>query len=142
MLSSQARLLTLFRGHFIFLKRGQNQFLLTQPEIFNTDQGSQYTGAAFTGVLKDHGIRISMDACPPSVWRGKGRAMDNIMVERLWRTLKYEDIYIRDYETVEELIRGLREYFWFYNNQRTHQSLGGKTPAKVYFESSALRKAA
>jgi len=105
-----------------------------KPEIFNTDQGSQYTGAAFTGVLKDHGIRISMD--------GKGRAMDNIMVERLWRTLKYEDIYIRDYETVEELIRGLREYFWFYNNERTHQSLGGKTPAAVYFESSELRKAA
>lgn len=105
-----------------------------KPEIFNTDQGSQYTGAAFTGVLKDHGIRISMD--------GKGRAMDNIMVERLWRTLKYEDIYIRDYETVEELIRGLREYFWFYNNERTHQSLGGKTPAEVYFESSELRKAA
>jgi len=108
--------------------------LHSKPEIFNTDQGSRYTGAGFTGVLKEHGIRISMD--------GKGRAMDNIMVERLWRTLKYEDIYIRDYETVDELIQGLRNYFWFYNNERTHQSLGGKTPAEVYFESSELRKAA
>ncbi|MBW2046346.1 MAG: transposase family protein [Deltaproteobacteria bacterium] len=71
-----------------------------KPEIFNTDQGSQYTGAAFTGVLKDHGISISMD--------GKGRVMDNIMVERLWRTVKYEDIYIKDYETVEDL-KKLRE---------------------------------
>ena len=82
------------------------------PDIFNTDQGSQYTGAAFTGMLKDHGVRISMD--------GKGRAMDNIMVERLWRTVKYEDIYIKDYETVGDLIKGLREYFWFYNNERPH----------------------
>ncbi|MBW2053969.1 MAG: IS3 family transposase, partial [Deltaproteobacteria bacterium] len=80
------------------------------PEIFNTDQGSQYTGAAFTGVLKDHGVKISMD--------GKGRATDNIMVERLWRTVKYEDIYTRDYGTVEELTAGLRKYFDYYNNAR------------------------
>jgi len=103
------------------------------PEIFNTDQGSQYTGAAFTGVLKDHGIRISMD--------GKGRAMDNIMVERLWRSLKYEDIYLRDYETVEDLIQGLRRYFEFYNNERPHQSLKGRTPAEVY-QGKALENAA
>lgn len=96
------------------------------PEIFNTDQGSQYTGNAFTGVLKDHGIRISMD--------GKGRAMDNIMVERLWRTVKYEDIYIKDYESVKELVKGLREYFDFYNNERPHQSLGGSTPAGIYWK--------
>ena len=105
-----------------------------KPDIFNTDQGAQYTGQAFTRVLKGHGIRISMD--------GKGRAMDNIMVERLWRTVKYEDIYIKDYETVEDLIKGLKEYFWFYNNERTHQGLGGRTPAEIYFENSRLRKAA
>jgi len=105
-----------------------------KPDSFNTDQGAQYTGHAFTRVLKGHGIRISMD--------GKGRAMDNIMVERLWRTVKYEDIYIKDYETVEDLIKGLKEYFWFYNNERTHQGLGGRTPAEIYFENSRLRKAA
>ena len=94
------------------------------PDIFNTDQGSQYTSASFTGVLKDHDIDISMD--------GKGRAMDNIMIERLWRSLKYEDIYLKDYETVEELIAGLREYFEYYNNERSHQSFDGRTPAEVY----------
>ena len=105
-----------------------------KPEIFNTDQGSQYTGAAFTGVLKDHDIRISMD--------GKGRAMDNIMVERLWRTVKYEDIYIKDYETVEDLKKGLISYFWFYNNERPHQSLGDRTPAVLYWGTSSSREAA
>ena len=105
-----------------------------KADIFNTDQGAQYTGQSFTGVLKDHGIRISMD--------GKGRAMDNIMVERLWRTVKYEDIYIKDYETVQELIKGLREYFEFYNNERPHQTFGGRTPAEVYWGSLELRKAA
>ena len=104
------------------------------PEIFNTDQGSQYTGHAFTGVLKNHGIKISMD--------GKGRAMDNIMVERLWRTLKYEDIYIRDYETVEDLIAGLRDYFSFYNNERPHQTFNGKTPAEVYWGNPIMLEAA
>jgi putative transposase len=73
---------------------------------------------------------------------GKGRAMDNIMVERLWRTVKYEDIYIRDYENVEELVKGLRSYFEFYNNERPHQSIGGRTPAEVYGNASELRKAA
>ena len=104
------------------------------PEIFNTDQGSQYTGNAFTGVLKSHGIKISMDS--------KGRAMDNIMVERLWRTLKYEDIYIKDYETVEELIAGLRDYFLFYNNERPHQTFSGKTPAEVYWGKPVTLEAA
>lgn len=104
------------------------------PEIFNTDQGSQYTGNAFTGVLKSHGIKISMDS--------KGRAMDNIMVERLWRTLKYEDIYIKDYETVEELIAGLRDYFLFYNNERPHQTFSGKTPAEVYWGKPVMLEAA
>ena len=104
------------------------------PEIFNTDQGSQYTGGAFTEVLRDHGIRISMD--------GKGRAMDNIMVERLWRTVKYEDIYTRDYENVEELVKGLRTYFAFYNNERPHQTFGKRTPAEIYWGSLELRKVA
>lgn len=104
------------------------------PEIFNTDQGSQYTGAAFTGVLKENGIRISMD--------GKGRAMDNIMVERLWRSLKYEDIYLKDYENVEELIDGLRCYFDFYNNVRPHKNFGGRTPSEAYWDCQAFEKAA
>ena len=95
-----------------------------RPDIFNTDQGSQYTSTAFTGVLIDHDIDISMD--------GKGRAMDNIMIERLWRSLKYEDIYLKDYETVGELTAGLREYFEYYNNERSHQSFDGRTPAEVY----------
>jgi putative transposase len=106
----------------------------SRPEIFNTDQGSQYTGSAFTGVLKDHGIRISMD--------GKGRAMDNIMIERLWRTVKYEEVYLKDYETVEELVTALREYFKFYNDARPHQSLEGRTPAEIYWGESGLLKAA
>lgn len=104
------------------------------PEIFNTDQGSQYTGAGFTGVLKDHSIAISMD--------GKGRVMDNIMVERLWRTLKYEDIYLREYENVQALVEGLRVYFDYYNNERSHQSLGDKTPAEVYWNEGQFKQAA
>jgi len=104
------------------------------PEIFNTDQGSQYTGAAFTGVLKENGIRISMD--------GKGRAMDNIMVERLWRSLKYEDIYLKDYEGVEELLDGLRRYFDFYNTVRPHKGFGGQPPSETYYNSQAFHKAA
>lgn len=104
------------------------------PEISNTDQGSQYTGAAYTGVLKDHRVKISMD--------GKGRATDNIMIERLWRTLKYDDIYLKDYETVEQLTAGLRIFFDDYNNERPHSSHGGKTPAQIYFGTAACRQAA
>ena len=85
------------------------------PEIFNTDQGSQFTGEAFTGVLKAHEIKISMD--------GKGRALDNVMIERLWRTVKYDDIYIRGYETMGELYQGLSAFFRKYNT-RKHQTLG------------------
>ena len=94
------------------------------PEIFNTDQGAQYTGAAFTGVLKEHGIQISMD--------GKGRAMDNIMVERLWRTVKYEEVYLKEYTTVKELVASLKQYFYFYNAERPHDSLGTLTPDEFY----------
>lgn len=98
--------------------------LYPKPEIFNTDQGSQFTGNSFTGVLKDHGIRISMD--------GKGRAMDNIFIERLWRSVKYEDIYTKEYVTVDELKKGLRTYFHFYNTERPHQTFDGATPLEVY----------
>ena len=94
------------------------------PQIFNTDQGSQFTGATFTDVLKAAQVDISMD--------GKGRAMDNIMVERLWRSVKYEEVYLKDYQSVTELVRALRVYFDFYNNERPHQSHGGATPAEVY----------
>jgi putative transposase len=94
------------------------------PEIFNTDQGSQFTSAAFTDVLKDQGVVISMD--------GRGRALDNIFVERLWRSVKHEDIYLKGYATMGELMIGLTAYFAFYNSERPHQSLKGKTPDIVY----------
>jgi putative transposase len=96
-----------------------------QPEIFNTDQGAQFTSLAFTGILEAAHIRISMD--------GRGRALDNIFVERLWRTVKYEDIYLNAYATVPALITGLTRYFPFYNNERFHQSLDYRTPAEVHF---------
>ena len=95
-----------------------------RPEIFNSDQGSQFTSDAFTGVLKREGIIISMD--------GRGRAFDNIFVERLWRSVKHEDVYLKGYATVSELMIGLIEYFTFYNGERPHQSLGNKTPDVVY----------
>ena len=94
------------------------------PEIFNTDQGCQFTSAAFTGVLKTHGITISMD--------GRGRALDNIFVERLWRSVKHEDVYLKGYATLPELLLGLTEYFVFYNTERMHQSLDYRTPDAVY----------
>lgn len=95
-----------------------------KPEVFNSDQGSQFTSNAFTGVLKREGISISMD--------GRGRALDNIFVERLWRSLKHEDVYLRDYSTMGDLTLGLARYFAFYNMERPHQSLGYKTPHEVY----------
>lgn len=102
----------------------QHALRLGRPEIFNTDQGSQFTSTAFTSILEAADIRISMD--------GKGRALDNIFVERLWRSVKYEDIYLKNYETVPLLYIGLRDYFTFYNYERPHQSLGNYTPATVY----------
>jgi putative transposase len=95
-----------------------------QPEIFNTDQGVQFTSRNFVGVLKSRGIAISMD--------GKGRAIDNVYIERLWRSLKYEDIYLKAYETVADLFKGLTRYIEYYSRRRPHQSLGGKTPHSVY----------
>lgn len=94
------------------------------PEIMNTDQGSQFTGREFTGRLKDHGVAISMD--------GKGRAIDNVMIERLWRTVKYEDIYLKDYASGADLHRGLKTYFHYYSSVRKHSSLDRQTPAEVY----------
>jgi putative transposase len=95
-----------------------------RPEIFNTDQGTQFTAQAFVEVLTSAGVRISMD--------GRGRALDNVFIERLWRSVKYEDIYLRDYETVPDLYRGLIRYFRYYNAERPHQALGYRTPAEVY----------
>jgi putative transposase len=95
-----------------------------KAEIHNTDQGSQFTCQAFIGMVQQAGMKISMD--------GKGRALDNVFVERLWRTVKYEDIYLKDYRAPREAAYGLKDYFRFYNYQRPHQSLGGKTPATVY----------
>jgi putative transposase len=95
-----------------------------KPEVFNTDQGVQFTAAAFTGRLESAGVAVSMD--------GRGRALDNVFVERLWRSVKYEDIYIQGYDTVPGLQRGLARYFAFYNDERPHQSLGYRTPAAVY----------
>jgi putative transposase len=94
------------------------------PEIFNSDQGSQFTSDAFTGVLKCEGITISMD--------GRGRAFDNIFVERLWRSVKHEDVYLNGYASMGELLMGLTKYMIFYNQERTHQSLGYRTPDEVY----------
>ena len=104
------------------------------PEIFNTDQGAQYTGKAFTGALKDHGVQISMDA--------KGRCMDNIFIELLWRSVKYLKIFLEEFETVQELLSGLKECFEFYNFERPHQSLGGKTPAEIYWGRDVVKNAA
>lgn len=105
-----------------------------RPEIFNTDQGAQFTGETFTGVLEGAGVDISMD--------GKGRATDNIMVERLWRSVKYEEVYLKDYESVAELVAALRAYFAFYNHERPHQSHDGATPAEVYRGEVEMTRAA
>jgi putative transposase len=94
------------------------------PDIFNTDQGSQFTSDAFTGVLKEADIKISMD--------GKGRWVDNVFVERLWRSLKYEEVYLKAYDTVAEARLGIGNYFRFYNRERRHQSLDRQTPDQVY----------
>ena len=95
-----------------------------RPEIFNTDQGVQFTSKDFTQLLAHEGIRISMD--------GRGRALDNVFVERLWRTVKYEEVYLKDYTTVREARQSLGEYFTFYNHERLHQALSYQTPAAVY----------
>jgi len=96
------------------------------PEIFNSDQGVQFTSTEFTNRLKAADIRIS--------WDGRGRALDNIFVERLWRSVKYEEVYIKDYQSVPDAVRNLRDYFTFYNYERLHQALDYHTPAQVYLK--------
>ena len=105
-----------------------------KPEIFNTDQGSQFTGAAFTGVLSNHGIAISMD--------GKGAWRDNVFVERLWRSVKYEEVYLRAYDSVSDARASIGRYLDFYNRRRPHASLDGATPDQVFFNPLPLRSAA
>jgi putative transposase len=105
-----------------------------KPDIFNTDQGSQFTGAAFTGVLADNGIAISMD--------GKGAWRDNVFVERLWRSVKYEEVYLRAYDSVGNARASIGRYLGFYNSRRPHSSLDGATPDQAYFNSLPLRSAA
>lgn len=95
-----------------------------RPQIFNTDQGAQFTSQAFTERLSEGGVAISMD--------GRGRALDNVFVERLWRSVKYEEVYLREYRTVREARQGLGRYFRFYNEERLHQALGYRTPASLY----------
>ena len=102
------------------------------PEIFNTDQGAQFTSEAFTSVLRERGVKISMD--------GKGRCIDNVFVERLWRSLKYEEVYLHAYDAVREAREGIARYFDFYNDERPHQALGYQTPAAFY--RSTFRSAA
>jgi putative transposase len=99
---------------------------LGRPEIFNTDQGKQFTSAEFTGRLQQAGVAISMD--------GRGQALDNVFVERLWRTVKYEEVYLKSYTTGWEAESNLEKYFWFYDHERFHSSLENRTPAEVYFE--------
>jgi putative transposase len=104
------------------------------PDIFNTDQGSQFTSDAFLGILESHGIDISMD--------GRGRWIDNVFVERLWRSVKYEDVYLKAYGSIAEARRGLREYFEFYNCRRRHQSLDRRTPDEVYWSTLPQKQVA
>ena len=105
-----------------------------RPEIFNTDQGSQFTSEAFTQTLQEQRVRVSMD--------GKGRYLDNIFVERLWRSIKYEEVYLKAYQTVAETGTGINAYLEFYNRQRPHQALGYRTPAEVYQHGQEERGAA
>ena len=111
-------------GHFcrVALRQALTQ---GQPQIFNTDQGVQFTATDFTDILKQAHIKISMD--------GRGRALDNIFIERFWRSLKYENIYLREYASVPDLRAGLQRYFAFYNLERIHKNLGYRTPAEVHF---------
>ena len=103
---------------------------ISKPEIFNTDQGAQFTSTDFTGLLKKNGVKVSID--------GRGRVFDNIFIERLWRSVKYEEVFLHEYQTVAEAKRGLGEYFRFYNEERLHEALGYRTPHELYFGTSAL----
>ena len=125
--------ITLDAGFCIETLKRALQF--SQPEIMNTDQGVQFTSAAYIGTLEEKAIQISMD--------GRGRAFDNIFVERLWRSVKYEEVYLHQYVTVSEARRNLEQYFQFYNTERLHESLGYRTPYEVYFnEAPEVKEAA
>ena len=114
-----------------FCQRALRQALTQgQPQIFNTDQGVQFTATAFTDILSQANIQISMD--------GRGRALDNVFIERFWRSLKYEDLYLQDYGSVPELVVGLQRYFSLYNLDRPHQSLNYRTPTEVHFSDNTL----
>ena len=102
------------------------------PEIFNTDQGVQFTSEAFTGLLESRGVRVSMD--------GRGRVFDNIFIERLWRSVKHEEVYLKDYGDLQDAREGLGAYFRFYNRERPHQALAYRTPAEVYFAGRTSRR--
>jgi len=104
------------------------------PDIFNSDQGSQFTSEEFTGILRSYGIKISMD--------GRGRWMDNVFIERLWKSVKYEDVYLKAYGSITEVRRGLRAYFEFYNTRRRHYSLDRRTPDDVYWSTLPQKQAA
>lgn len=108
------------------VKTVEKAFTLALPEIFNSDQGSHFTSPRYTDLLKERNVRISMD--------GKGRAIDNIFTERFWRSLKYEEVYLKDYSTPGEAGKGIKDYINFYNNERPHQSLNYRTPVEVYLE--------
>ena len=112
-------------GEAFCVRAVEEALVLGLPEVFNTDQGAQFTSEAFCGLLERSGVRISMD--------GRGRVFDNIFVERLWRTVKYEEVYLKDYGNVREGRTNLSAYFRFYNQERPHQALAYRTPAEVYF---------
>ena len=112
----------------------EKTLVIAIPEIFNTDLGCQFTSNPFTGLLTKHNVRISMD--------GRGRAFDNIFIERLWRTVKYEEIYLHDYQDGIEVYSALDKYFRFYNEERTHGSLDYKTPAEVYYNQDSQEQIA
>jgi putative transposase len=124
------RLSNTLEGSFC-LEALEEALALGKPRIFNSDQGVQFTSLEFTGRLETAGIAISMD--------GRGRALDNVFVERLWRSVKYEDVYIKDYGSVAELEIGLTEYFQLYNHHRPHQSLNYQTPAWVHFQQAPAK---
>ena len=119
---------------FLKLDVKQLKEAVAAPEIFNTDQGSQFTGQTFTGALAGNGVAISMD--------GKGAWRDNVFVERLWRSVKYEEVYLRAYDSVSEARASIGRYFDFYNGRRPHASLDGNTPDQAYFNPLPIRMAA
>ena len=110
----------------VFVEALKRSMAKGRPDIFNSDQGSQFTSVEWLRVLQDNGVEISMDS--------RGRCFDNIFVERRWRTVKYEEVYLKEYADVWEAEESLERYFYFYNHERPHQSLGDKTPAQIYYQ--------